>query len=94
MSRYVNEKIPEILKTLWIPVTEQLPEVGRYLVCYHPCNDDRVDWTVKRVGIDSFKKGGWARAKYQRIIAWMPLPEEWDGDDVQTEQVSQSEDRA
>jgi len=70
----------------WVPVTEDLPKkAGRYLVCYHPCNDDRVDWTVKRVGLDSFKKSGWARAKYQRIIAWMPLPKEWYGDDVQTE---------
>lgn len=71
--------VQEIMASAWIPVTERLPKVGRYLVCYHPCNDDRVDWSVKRVGLDSFKKGGWARAKYQRIIAWMPLPEEWKG---------------
>ena len=61
----------------WIPVSERLPEYkGLYLVTYHTCYWDDVDEDVIKVGIDTFKgKTKWAQRKYQRVIAWMPLPE-------------------
>ena len=60
----------------WIPVSERLPkEKGEYLVTYHPCYWDTVETTVK-VGLDTFRgKTTWAKKKYQRVIAWMPVPE-------------------
>lgn len=59
----------------WIPCSERLPdEAGEYLVTYHPCIWDRVMDEVK-VGLDSFRgKTTWAKKKYQKVIAWMPLP--------------------
>ena len=60
----------------WIPIEERLPEEkGLYLVAYHPCYWDNVKEDVL-VGIDNFMgKTSWSRRKYQRVIAWMPLPE-------------------
>lgn len=59
----------------WIPCSERLPEEkGEYIVAYHPCYWDDVEAEVK-VGVDSFRgKTSWAKQKYQRVIAWMPLP--------------------
>lgn len=60
----------------WIPVEERLPDQkGEYLVTYHPCYWDNVEKDVK-VGLDTFRgKNSWAKKKYQRVIAWQPLPE-------------------
>lgn len=60
----------------WIPVEERLPEEkGVYLVTYHPCYWDDVESEIK-VGIDTFMgKTAWSKRKFQRVIAWMPLPE-------------------
>ncbi|MBQ4523530.1 MAG: DUF551 domain-containing protein [Lachnospiraceae bacterium] len=64
------------LSNEWIPCSERFPDkAGEYLVTYHPCIWDRVDDEIK-VGLDSFRgKTTWAKRKYQRVIAWMPLPE-------------------
>lgn len=60
----------------WIPVERDLPkEKGEYLVTYHPCYWDNVE-EITKVGIDSFRgKTTWAKKKYQKVIAWKPLPE-------------------
>lgn len=60
----------------WIPVERGLPEEkGVYLVSYHPCYWDNVDSEVE-VGIDTFRgKTAWAKKKFQRVVAWQPLPE-------------------
>lgn len=65
----------------WIPVTEALPEEkGEYLVSYHPCHWNTVSEKVV-VGTDTFRgKTTWAKMKYQKVIAWMPLPEAWRGE--------------
>lgn len=64
----------------WIPIEERLPEEkGLYLVAYHPCYWDNVKEDVL-VGIDNFMgKTSWSRRKYQRVIAWMPLPDPYKG---------------
>ena len=64
----------------WIPIEERLPEEkGLYLVAYHPCYWDNVKEDVL-VGIDNFTgKTSWSRRKYQRVIAWMPLPDPYKG---------------
>lgn len=81
--------IPNILRNLpsaeserkWIPVTEALPEEkGEYLVSYHPCHWNTVSEKVL-VGMDTFRgKTTWAKKKYQKVIAWMPLPEVYRGE--------------
>ena len=50
----------------WIPVSKKLPdEKGEYLVTYHPCFHDRIEWECTKVGLDSFRgKSTWARKKY------------------------------
>lgn len=65
----------------WIPCSEQLPsEKGEYLVTYHPCYHDIVEPEV-RVGIDTFRgKTSWAKKKYQKVIAWKPLPMAYQGE--------------
>ena len=75
----------------WIPCSEQLPsEKGEYLVTYHPCYWDRVEPEVK-VGIDTFRgKTSWAKRKYQKVIAWKPLPMPWEGEEDEADK-SQSE---
>lgn len=59
----------------WILCSDRLPDVaGQYLVAYHPCYWDDVRDEAE-TGIDSFRgKGSWAKKKYQRVFAWMPLP--------------------
>lgn len=68
----VNEQ-PKVNE--WIPIEKELPKAkGEYLVSYHPCYRDNVSEEVM-VGVDSFRgKRSWAKKKYQKIIAWMPLP--------------------
>ena len=60
----------------WIPVKDRLPEAaGEYLVTYNPCYWEEV-YNDIFVGLDTFRgKKTWAKKKYQRIIAWQPLPE-------------------
>ena len=60
----------------WIPVSEALPkEKGEYLVSYHPCHWNTISEKVV-VGMDTFRgKTTWAKKKYQKVIAWMLLPE-------------------
>lgn len=64
----------------WIPVEKELPKTkGEYLVSYHPCCWDNVLKEI-RVGLDSFRgKSSWAKNKYQKVIAWMPLPKPYGG---------------
>lgn len=71
-----------VASSMWIPCIERLPnERGEYLVTYHPCYWDRVEDDIK-VGIDTFRgKTAWAKKKYQKVIAWQPLPEPWEGAD-------------
>lgn len=59
----------------WTMAEDDLPKnKGEYLVAYHPCYWDRVQDEIK-VGTDSFRgKTGWAKHKYQRVIAWIPKP--------------------
>ena len=59
----------------WIPVTEALPEEGRYLVT-------RYDYVTKSSFIDIlwFEKNTWWNRQITgnfSVLAWMPLPEVW-----------------
>lgn len=65
----------------WISVESKLPDKrGQYLVTYHPCYFNNVGDDIV-VGIDTFRgKTEWAKKKYQRVIAWMPLPQAYGKD--------------
>jgi len=60
----------------WISVEDRLPDKkGEYIVAYHPCHWDNVNYDQTLVGIDSFRgKTTWSRHKFQRVTHWMPLP--------------------
>lgn len=72
---YMGAQIDFHCRPMWIPVSERLPEqAGEYLVTYHPCYWGQVREDIK-VGLDSFRgKTTWAKNKYQKVIAWKPLP--------------------
>lgn len=80
IEAFTTADVPEINVGKWIPVTERLPEKsGEYLVTYHPCYWDDVESEIL-VGIDTFRgKTTWAKRKYQRVTAWMPLPKPYEG---------------
>lgn len=73
--------LPSAEPERWTPVSEALPEEkGEYLVSYHPCHWNAVSEKVA-VGIDTFRgKTTWAKKKYQKVIAWMSMPEPYEGD--------------
>lgn len=54
----------------WIPVTERLPEDGRYLCTYQNGEGICVDFGL-------FANGEW----FVEPVAYMPLPEPWKGED-------------
>lgn len=80
LSRVISNVKRQPKVNEWIPIEERLPEEkGLYLVAYHPCYWDNVKEDVL-VGIDNFTgKTSWSRRKYQRVIAWMPLPDPYKG---------------
>lgn len=62
----------------WIPCSERLPERGVYVLA-------TLEWgevtTAERLGEDKwFIYEGAANGVDSDIIAWMPLPEPWEGD--------------
>ena len=61
----------------WTNVNDRLPEkAGQYIVAYHPCYWDNVEWETVCIGMDTFRgKATWAKRKFQRVTHWMPLPE-------------------
>lgn len=82
----IIDKVIEVIKMQpklgeWISVEERLPDkAGTYLVTYHPCYWDNVEEDVL-VSIDNFiGKTSWSRRKYQKVIAWMPLPYPYKGE--------------
>ena len=69
----------------WIPVTERLPEkTGRYLawavVSFIPDHVDEPN-TIKQIAIASYstRTRTWFGGNVEDVIAWMPLPEQFNG---------------
>jgi hypothetical protein len=57
----------------WIPVSERLPEIRRYVLCQCRGNN----YSVLRLNHDSDWECVYPRTTYMQsfVIAWMPLPE-------------------
>lgn len=60
----------------WISVDGTPPKkAGEYIVAYHPCHWNEIDYSRVLVGLDSFRgKEKWAKDKYRKVIAWMEKP--------------------
>lgn len=72
----LREKAIGVTVQEWISVDERLPEKGEYLVAYHPCLWDHVEYDKVCIGMDTFRgKTTWAKNKYRRVTHWMPMPE-------------------
>lgn len=69
----VIRKVPVTQK--WIPCSERLPdkEFTLYLVTY------KVNAEDFRTGISDFYHGTWCVKPYREVVAWMPLPEPFEG---------------
>ena len=76
---------PEIPDS-WIPVTKKLPEIGEWVLVCCMYGDGYMDQTI-----DSRAKDGnwWLNIEFNdpdpaeccKVIAWMPLPEPWKGEE-------------
>ena len=66
----------EMIVHSWIPVTERVPETEDYVLCT----------TVTKKGhrnliIGYYAMGRWCVGMNSNVVAWMPLPEPWKGDE-------------
>ena len=58
----------------WIPVSERPPEKDDdYLVTF------QLLW-LKPIEVCHFENGVWDKGAYERVLAWMPLPESYRGE--------------
>ena len=77
-AKIAHEREPK-----WIPVTERLPEAERksYWVCTDTGYQCECRWTNNRFGIGESDEWGWNIfdiPQYQKVVAWMPLPESYE----------------
>lgn len=65
-------------QTEWIPASLISPEEdGEYFVTMK-CGFEETEWTHTKVDSYRFSRGGWASDDVDgKVIAWMPLPEEY-----------------
>ena len=70
----------------WIPMTERFPkkENKSYWICTNTKHQYQCRWTNNIYGIGKSNNWGWSIfdiPQYTRVLAWMPLPEPWKGND-------------
>lgn len=65
----------------WIPTTERLPDVGVYVLV---CTKQKSGQIIERIGVYSGTSYGWSTGGATRdVVAWMPLPKTYKGDEVE-----------
>lgn len=77
----------------WIPVSERLPKIDMsyphhedYLVQYDSGDMDVASWSnVNRFWTDHVTEPHWNCVQFAEVIAWMPLPEPWKGEEDETD---------
>lgn len=80
------DRIPPIqLQQRWIPCCVRLPkkELNRYWVCTDTGYQCQCRWTNDVYGLGASDRWGWKIfdiPQYQKVVAWMPLPELWKGE--------------
>lgn len=76
--RHFIEEAPAIGSMTWIPCSERLPESQGYYIC--TCKDGSI---CRRTTTIKWSNG-WqlsGRRAFWTVVAWMPLPEPWEGAD-------------
>ena len=90
----VVDMMPTIEPQKWIPVSERMPEVGRdVLITKEPLKikgyEQEVIIAKRSVDPRSGKIEWWSEfgsLKDKAVLAWMPLPEPWKGEQHETDQ--------
>lgn len=74
-----NGKVVEFKKMEWIPVTQDLPNDGEYVLCTTQTKNG-----TRQVVKGYYADGRWCCGMNSNVVAWMPMPEPWEGeaDDV------------
>lgn len=81
----VIQGMPTVNAERWIPCSERLPEKKRktYWVCTDTEYQCECRWTNNRFGLGESDNWGWSyfdTPQYTEVIAWMPLPEPYKGE--------------
>lgn len=88
--KFVEDELAQLPSApRWIPCKERLPKIDMsyphhedYLVQYDSGNMDVASWSnVNRFWTDHVTEPYWNCVQFAKVIAWMPLPEPWKGDD-------------
>ena len=84
----IDIAIKALEQTRWIPCSERLPDEReeRYWCCSEGGYQFQCRWTNDMYGLcaNEYSKWGWHvmdKPQYSRVIAWMPLPEVYRGED-------------
>lgn len=87
LAKTIVNKIPSAeSERKWIPCSEKLPEEEKrhYWVCTDTGYQCRCRWTNDVYGFGASDKWNWKIfdiPQYQKVVAWMPLPEVYKGKD-------------
>ena len=79
------ENLPEKSEQKWIPCSENLPgeEKRDYWVCTDTGYQCQCRWTNDVYGFGASDRWNWKIfdiPQYQKVVAWMLLPEPWRGE--------------
>ncbi|MBR2706279.1 MAG: DUF551 domain-containing protein [Mogibacterium sp.] len=72
-----------VASSMWIPCSERLPEEnGESYLTYQCADDNRYGWCQVLRYDDGWNcLNGDKSNEIKRVVAWMPLPEPWEGAD-------------
>ena len=66
----------DLIVRSWIPVTDRVPDNEQYVLCTTLTKKG-----LRNLVIGYYADGRWCCGMNSNVIAWMPLPEPWKGED-------------
>ena len=72
--------IKALAQTRWIPVSERVPEDGEEVLCFLGSEEMAVLFRRNDWGQNEWVDGGFATGSYD-VVAWMPLPQSYQGEE-------------